>query len=273
MALVNPESQEATDLHANRRPLVGELLVMRLSQHTVLITGGTSGIGAATVRLFVKEGGRVAFTGRRKEQGEALAAQTGAVFLAADHSTLAGCEQAFHSAVARMGTISVLFNNAGFVPKGRAEDISEEVWAETLNLNITSVWRMSKLAVPHMRLRGGGTIVNNASDYALVGGRHYAAYCASKGAVLQLTRAMALDHASEGIRINAVCPGDTQVERWSTQGETELAAMLQRHGAGLPMGRVGTVEEIARAVLFLASPDSSFMTGQALVIDGGNTAQ
>lgn len=246
---------------------------MRLSQHTALITGGTSGIGAATVRLFVKEGAQVAFTGRRVDQGKALATETGAIFVPTDHATLAGCEHAFHSAVARMGTISVLFNNAGLVLKGRAEDTSEEAWAETLNLNVTNVWRMSKLVVPHMRQHGGGAIINNASDFALVGGRHYAAYCASKGAVVQLTRAMALDHAGEGIRINAVCPGDTQVERWAAKGAASLEAMLQSHAANLPIGRVGTPEEIAKAVLFLASPDSSFMTGHALVVDGGNTAQ
>jgi NAD(P)-dependent dehydrogenase (short-subunit alcohol dehydrogenase family) len=249
-------------------------LHMRLSQHTVLITGGTSGIGAATVRLFVKEGAQVTFTGRRIDQGQALATETGAIFVPADHATLEGCEQAFRSAAARMGKISTLFNNAGFVPKGRAEDTSEEVWAETMNLNVTSVWRMSKLAVPHMRQHGGGVIVNNASDFALVGGRKYAAYCASKGAVVQLTRAMALDHALDGIRVNAVCPGDTQVERWAAQGDAaDLKAMLQRRAADLPIGRVGTPEEIAKAVLFLASPDSSFMTGNVLVVDGGNTAQ
>ena len=246
---------------------------MRLSQLAVLITGGTSGIGAATVRLFANEGAQVAFTGRRVDLGQRLAEETGAAFIAADHTTLAGCEHAFRSAVERMARISVLFNNAGFVPRGRAEDTSEDVWAETLNLNVTNVWRMSKLAVPHMREHGGGVIINNASDFALVGGRQFAAYCASKGAVMQLTRAMALDHAREGIRINAVCPGDTQVERWAARGAANLEAMLQHHAAGLPMGRVGAADEIARAVLFLASPDSSFMTGQALVVDGGNTAQ
>jgi len=246
---------------------------MRLSQRTALITGGTSGIGAATVRLFVKEGAQVAFTGRRVDQGQTLAAETGAIFLPADHATLEGCEHAFRSAVGRMGAISILFNNAGVVPKGRAEDTSEEAWAETLNVNVTSVWRMSKLMVPHMRQHGGGVIVNNASDFALVGGRNYAAYCASKGAVVQLTRAMALDHALEGIRVNAVCPGDTQVERWAANGAAALEAMLQRQAADLPMGRVGKTEEIAKAVLFLASPDSSFMTGHALAVDGGNTAQ
>ena len=246
---------------------------MRLNDVTALITGGTSGIGAATVRLFAQEGARVAFTGRRADLGERLAEETGAAFIEADHTTLAGCEHAFHAAVERLGRVSVLFNNAGIVPRGRAEETSEEVWADTLNLNVTHVWRMSKLAVPHMRAGGGGVIINNASDFALVGGRGFAAYCASKGAVMQLTRAMALDHAREAIRINAVCPGDTMVERWAARGGANLAAMVQGHADALPMGRIGAADEIARGVLFLASPDSSFMTGQALVLDGGNTAQ
>lgn len=247
---------------------------MRLKNCTALITGGTSGIGAATVRLFTSEGARVAFTGRRQDQGTALAADTGATFVAADHQTQAGCEDAVSAAIDHLGHVSILFNNAGIVTTGRAEDTSEESWAETINLNVTAVWRMSKLIVPHLRSNRGGVIVNNASDFALVGGRGYAAYCASKGAVAQLTRAMALDHAHEGIRINAVCPGDTQVERWAAKRDADtLRDVLNAKAAALPMRRVGTAEEIARSVLFLASPESSFMTGQMLVADGGNTAQ
>jgi meso-butanediol dehydrogenase/(S,S)-butanediol dehydrogenase/diacetyl reductase len=246
---------------------------MRLAHQTALITGATSGIGAATLRLFIAEGAKVAFTGRRADLGQSIAAETGAHFIEADHATREGCEHAFHQAVAALGRIAILFNNAGFVPKGRAEDTSEETWAETLALNVSGVWRMSRLAVPHMRANGGGAIVNNASDFALVGGRGYAAYCASKGAVVQLTRAMALDHAVDKIRVNAVCPGDTMVERWATRAGDQLADVMARHGAALPMGRVGTADEIARAVLFLASSDSSFMTGHALAVDGGNTAQ
>ena len=135
---------------------------------------------------------------------------------------------------------------------------------------------MSKLVMPIMRAQGGGVIVNNASDFGVVAGRRVAAYCASKGAVVQLTKAMGLDHAHEGIRVNAVCPGDTQVERWASPNyriEGGLEAVVQKMAKGLPMQRVGTPEEIAKAVLFLASDDSSFMTGATLLVDGGNTAQ
>jgi meso-butanediol dehydrogenase / (S,S)-butanediol dehydrogenase / diacetyl reductase len=251
---------------------------MRLSNKLALITGGTSGIGQATVRLFVAEGARVAFTGRRRALGQALAAETGAVFIEADHRILADCERSVQAAVAALGGLDILFNNAGIVTSGTAEGTGEDVWAETLALNVTGVWRMSRLALPHLRVRGGGAIVNNASDWGLVAGRGVVAYCTSKGAVIQMTKAMALDHAREGIRINAVCPGDTFVERWlegdyaervgGTAAE-EIAAM----GAALPLGRVGQATEIARAVLFLASDEASFVTGTTLLVDGGNTAQ
>jgi len=137
---------------------------------------------------------------------------------------------------------------------------------------------MSKLALPHMRAQGGGVIVNNASDWGLVGAPNAVAYCASKGAVVQMTRAMALDHARENIRINAVCPGDTFVERWLQEGyfkETgaSLEKGLMEMGEALPLSRVGQPEEIAQAVLFLASDESAFMTGATLMVDGGNTAR
>ena len=255
---------------------------MRLANQVALITGATSGIGKATALLFAAEGARVAFTGRRREMGEALVAEISALggeahFIEANHTRLEDCERSVQIALGTYGRIDVLFNNAGVVLGGRAEDTSEEAWAETLTLNVTGVWRMSKLVVPLMRAQGGGVIVNNASDWGLVGGYAAAAYCASKGAVVQMTRAMALDHAREGIRINAVCPGDTFVERWAGEGyfrnaTGDVAAMLNRMGQDLPIGRVGRVEEIAKAVLFLACGDSSFMTGATVVVDGGNTA-
>jgi NAD(P)-dependent dehydrogenase (short-subunit alcohol dehydrogenase family) len=136
---------------------------------------------------------------------------------------------------------------------------------------------MCRAVIPQMRAQGGGVIVNNASDWGLVAGRNSVAYCASKGAVVQMTRAMAVDHAREHIRVNAVCPGDTFVERWTTEGyhrnpTGDIQAMLKDMGQDLPLGRVGRAEEIARAVLFLACDDSAFMTGAMLVVDGGNTA-
>ena len=248
---------------------------MRLENKAALVTGGTSGIGEATVRLFAREGARVAFTGRRDARGSSLAEETGATFLRADHALPEDCAAAVRGAVNALGGLDILVNNAGVVVQGTAEETSEDAWAQVMGLNVTALWRMSVLALPAFRARGGGVIVNNASDFGLVGGRRAAAYCASKGAVVQLTRAMALDHAAENIRVNAVCPGDTYVERWHEAGyfegkdaRRELAAI----GGALPLGRVGRPEEVAEAILFLAGDAASFVTGIALPVDGGNTA-
>ncbi|MBE7532029.1 MAG: SDR family oxidoreductase [Chloroflexi bacterium] len=252
----------------------------RLQDKVTLITGGTSGIGAATVRLFVQEGAQVAFTGRRREKGEALAQAMGhqSHYIYADHTQLADCERCVAETVSRYGRVDILFNNAGIVTSGTAETTSWETWQATMELNVTAVWQMSRLVLPHFRAQGGGVIINNASDWGLVGGKNALAYCASKGAVVQMTRSMALDHARENIRINAVCPGDTFVERWVEKGYFEdsdpvtIKQGLAETGAALPMGRVGQAEEVAKAVLFLACGDSSFITGVLLPVDGGNTA-
>ncbi len=248
-----------------------------LHDKVALITGATSGIGRATAELFAAEGAKVAFTGRRIQLGQSLAAQIAGKFIIADHRLAADCERAVAETVSAYGRLDIVFNNAGIVIGGTAESTSEEDWQETFQVNVTAVWHICKHAIPIMRTQGGGVIVNNASDWGLVGGREAVAYSASKGAVIQMTRSMALDHAHENIRINAVCPGDTFVDRWLEEGyfrESELVPEAEaRHSDELPMGRVGEAEEIARAVLFLASDLSSFMTGVALPVDGGNTAQ
>ncbi|MBI3762857.1 MAG: glucose 1-dehydrogenase [Chloroflexi bacterium] len=254
---------------------------MRLKDKVVLMTGGTSGIGQAAAELFAAEGARVAFTGRRAERGEAVAAkirESGGqtIFIPGDVTLPKDCELAIAETRRAFGRIDILFNNAGVVTSGTAEKTSEADWQLTMDTNVTAVWRMSRLIVPVMRAQGGGAIVNNASDWGIVGGRQAVAYCASKGAVVLMTKAMALDHARENIRINAVCPGDTFVERWNEQGYFRdsggMGETLQALGEALPLGRVARAEEIARAVLFLASDESSFMTGAALLVDGGNTA-
>jgi NAD(P)-dependent dehydrogenase (short-subunit alcohol dehydrogenase family) len=256
----------------------------RLEGRIAIVTGGTSGIGRATALLFAREGAIVVITGRRVESGKSVVAEIEAAggrgaFIAADHTRGADCRRVIDTVIADFGRLDILFNNAGVVVSGSAEDTSDEDWFYTLDLNVTAVWRMSKLALPHMRAQGGGVIVNNASDWGLVAGQRAVAYCASKGAVVQMTRAMALDHARENIRINAVCPGDTIVERWMQNGYykgsggVERETALKESGEALPMGRLGQPEEIARAVLFLASDDSSFMTGATLAVDGGNTAR
>lgn len=250
---------------------------MRLQNKVALITGGTSGIGKATVELFLQEGARVAFTGRRTELGNAIQEQTGALFIQADHRFAADCHSCIEETLKIYGNIHILFNNAGIVTKGTAESISERDWQDTLDINITAVWRMSRLVMPIFRAQGGGVIVNNASDWGLVGASQAVAYAASKGAVIQMTRSMALDHARENIRVNAVCPGDTFVERWLQNGyfqNTDALSFAEaRLSDGIPLGRVAEAEEIARAVLFLASDESSFITGTTLAVDGGNTAQ
>lgn len=250
---------------------------MRLANKVALITGGTSGIGKATAALFAAEGARVVITGRRADQGRSIAAQFDGLFIAADHTRLEDCERCVSQAHDAFGRIDILFNNAGIVVSGTAETTSEKDWSDTMLLNVTGVWRMSRLVIPIMRQQGGGVIINNASDWGLVGAPDAVAYAASKGAVIQMTRSMALDHARENIRVNAVCPGDTFVERWVKDGYFRSSGAVTeaeaRYSETIPMARVADVSEIARAVLFLASDDSSYMTGATLAVDGGNTAQ
>ncbi len=256
----------------------------KLTDKVAIITGATSGIGKATALLFAEEGAAVVITGRRAALGEAVTAQlhsTGShcVFVEADHTNLADCQQVVELALQEFGRIDILFNNAGIVTAGTAETTSDQVWNDTLAINVTAVWHMCKLVIPHMKRQGHGVIVNNGSDWSVVAGRDAFPYIASKGAIGMMTKAMALDYARDHIRVNAVCPGDTLVERWLEQGyfkdsgPVSVEMALKESAEYIPMGRLGTPEEIARAVLFLASEDSSFVTGHLLLVDGGNTAQ
>ena len=201
------------------------------------------------------------------------------VFVEADHTKLEDCERVVNITHKEFGRIDILFNNAGIVTKGTAETTEENVWNDTLALNVTAVWHMCKLVIPQMKKQGGGVIVNNGSDWSIVAGKNALPYIMSKGAVGMMTRAIALDHARENVRVNAVCPGDTFVDRWMEKGYFEgsdpvtLEEAIKESSEYIPMGRFGRPEEIAKAVLFLASDDSSFITGHLLLVDGGNTAQ
>jgi meso-butanediol dehydrogenase/(S,S)-butanediol dehydrogenase/diacetyl reductase len=256
----------------------------KLENKVAIITGATSGIGKATALLFAQEGAQVVITGRRQTHGEQVVSEIKALggvcqFIQADHTNPEACSHVVKRTLSNYNCIDILFNNAGIVASGTAETVTEEDWHATLAINVTAVWRMSRLVIPIMRGQGGGVIVNNASDWAVVGARDALAYAVSKGAVAQMTRSMALDHAHENIRVNAVCPGDTFVERWLEKGYYEESDPVTREqaqaesAADIPMQRFADPLEIAKAVLFLASDDSSFVTGHLLLVDGGNTAQ
>jgi len=256
----------------------------KLTDHIAIITGATSGIGKATAILFAQEGAKVVITGRRQDRGLEVVFTIQALggtcqFIQADHTDPEACARVVERTLADYGRIDILFNNAGIVTSGTAETVSEEDWHNTLAINVTAVWRMSRLVIPVMRKQGKGVIVNNASDWAVVGAQDALPYAVSKGAVAQMTKSMALDHAQDGIRVNAVCPGDTFVERWGEKGYYEDSDPVTREqalaesAAYIPLKRFADPMEIAKAVLFLASDDSSFVTGHLLLVDGGNTAQ
>ena len=252
---------------------------MRLKDKVALITGGTSGIGEATALLFAAEEASVAITGRTHSRGTAVAEsiqQKGgeAIFIRADVSLAKDCLHAVDETVRAFGRVDILFNNAGVFYPQTALECSEREWDEQIDVNLKGTFLMSKFALPMMIAQKSGVIVNNSSGWGSVGGDHAVAYCASKGGVVLMTKAMAIDHGAQGIRVNCVCPGDVETPMLPADAkmrglkwEDYIAGCATR-----PLGRVGTVEEIAKAVLFLASDDSSFMTGAALVVDGGGTA-
>jgi NAD(P)-dependent dehydrogenase (short-subunit alcohol dehydrogenase family) len=252
---------------------------MRLADKVALITGGTSGIGEATALLFAREGAQVAITGRNETRGHAvtgkiLEAGGKAIFLRTDVRKAPECERAVRETITSFRRLDILFNNAGIFYPHDTLECSEEEWDEQIDSNLKGTFLMSKAALPGMIAQGSGVIINNSSGWGIVGGDKAVAYCASKGGVVLMTKAMAIDHGRQGIRVNCICPGDVETPmlpqdarmrglRW----EEYIAGCANR-----PLGRVGTAEEIAKAVLFLASEDSSFMTGAALVVDGGGTA-
>ncbi len=250
-----------------------------LSGKAALITGGAAGIGRATALLCAQAGAAVAVVDLDAEGGQVVAEhikdQGGvALFQHADVTDAQACRKAVRRAHAAFGRLDVLVNSAGVIRRATVVETPEEDWDWVLAVNLKSVYLLSRLVVPIMVEQGGGGIVNVASGWGLVGGPRAAAYCASKGGVVQLTRAMAIDHGPQGIRVNCVCPGDTDTAmlRREARDLGESEEQFLQEAAQRPLGRLGRPEEIAEAILYLASEAASYVTGAALVVDGGGLA-
>jgi NAD(P)-dependent dehydrogenase (short-subunit alcohol dehydrogenase family) len=251
-----------------------------LQNLVVAITGATSGIGAAIAETCVGRGAKVVITGRNQVRGcsmrdQIVASGGEAVFCQSDVTEEGAAEQTIATAISHFGRLDALVNNAGILIPGAAPQCSDADWDRTIATNATAVFRFSRAAVRQMQRQGtGGAIVNIASDWGLVGAEAAVAYAASKGAVVQLTRSMALDHARDRIRVNAVCPGDTDTAMLAADAAPgDRARRVAELGAALPLGRVATPGDVAAAVAFLLSPDAALITGVCLPVDAGNTAR
>lgn len=244
-----------------------------------LITGGGTGIGRACAMMFAREGARVAVTGRRRGPldeavKEIVAAGGEALAVECDVTNRQQVERAIRATAERFGALHCLVNNAGALLVATAEETSDEDWARVMAVNLTGTFLVSRAALPELRRSGGGAIINIASVLGLIAMNQRAAYTASKTGVVGLTRAMALDHAAEGIRVNCICPAivETELIRHLYMKQPDPAAALRARLATLPLGRLGKPEDVAHMAVFLASEESSWLTGAALPLDGGLTA-
>jgi meso-butanediol dehydrogenase / (S,S)-butanediol dehydrogenase / diacetyl reductase len=253
---------------------------MSFQGKVVLVTGSTTGIGEACARIFVESGAAVMISGRNEPRGlkvlQAIRAKGGRGELAlADLREPGACDRLVSETIERLGGLDVLVNNAGILHTATAPDTTDEQWLDTMAVNVNALFYMSRAAVRHMKQQGGGAIVNIASEWGLNGEPNHLAYCASKGAVVQITRCMALDHARDNIRVNSVCPGEIH-----TRMVDEILAAkggnprqnLRELAAGIPLRRLASPREVAWCVHFLASDHASYVTGANLPVDGGNDA-
>ena len=245
----------------------------------VLITGGSSGIGFATAKAFLDEGAAVAVTGRNAARlnraVQTLRAHGQVLGIRGDVSKAADAKGFVTQTARTLGPIDVLVNNAGIYLQKSTEKMTERDWDSVLDINLKGTFLCTKYALPAMIRRGRGNIVNVASDSGLVASPLSSAYCASKGGMILFTRALAVEHAKHGIRVNAICPGEVRtpmLDRDAQASGLGLREYYRRLVAPIPQGRAGTPEEIAKAILFLASDEVPFMTGAAMSVDGGYTA-
>ncbi|MVP01340.1 SDR family NAD(P)-dependent oxidoreductase [Paenibacillus lutrae] len=247
---------------------------MRFQDKVAIVTGGASGIGEATVRLFAQEGAKVViadFSDRGQTVADELqAAGSDALFVKTDVTKEEDVKHMVAETVKQYGKLDILFANAGIAKDGPADQLSWEAWQKTIDINLSGVFLSDKYALEQMLAQGtGGAIVNCGSIHSHVGKAGVTAYASAKGGVKLLTQTLGIDYAQRGIRVNAVCPGyiDTPLIAGRTEAITNHLTALH------PMGRLGRPEEVAKAVLFLASDDASFVTGTTLLVDGGYTAQ
>ena len=257
--------------------LAGSLL--GLEGKVAIVTGGAKGIGRAAAEMLVRAGAQVAILDIDSKAGEAAAAGINAggfsaAFFRCDVTSSAQVEAVVRSVAERFGRIDILFNNAGVAIRKSTTALSEGEWDTALSVNLKGIYLLSRSVIEHMRRAGGGSIINTGSGWSLRGGPNAVSYCASKGGVLNMTRAMAIDHGPEGIRVNCVCPGDVDTDLLHSECEQlglDEESFMQS-AADRPLGRVGSPEDVARAVLFFAGPMSTWVTGAYLVVDGGGLA-
>lgn len=253
---------------------------MTFSNKSVLVTGATSGIGEAIALGFAGAGARLVVTGRDHQRGNALAARLGelggeGMFIAGDITDRGFCDALVAQAVSRFEGLDVCVNSAGVIHHATIDDTSDEAWHETMAVNVNGVFYVCRAAIRAMLPKRSGVIINIASDAGLSGSEHLVAYCASKGAVVQMSRAMARDHGRDGIRVIPVCPGD--IDTPMLRGEFKDRGIsvkegLEESAAGVPVNRVCSPGEVAELVLYAASDAARFMTGYPLVLDGGGRA-
>lgn len=249
-----------------------------LENKTAVVTGGSAGIGAATARLFARMGADVLILDINGEEGEKTAKGIrnegyNARFMVCDVTREEDCKNVAAQVQARNKTLDILFNNAGVIVRKSVTDLAEAEWDAVIDVSIKGAFLLSKHLIPLMK-EEGGAIVNTGSGWSLKGGDNAAAYCAAKAGVLNLTRSMAIDYGRYNIRVNCICPGDTDTALLRSEarqlGEDET--MFLKEAGDRPLGRMGTPDDIAKSVLFLVSPMSDWISGTSLLIDGGGMA-